>query len=429
MPSGYQPEIVQHAFIGFMGSRLHPFWSLTVPKLRLIARRALSDDLIALQFETNRAFRKQAFGSKNSLHDGWYGGQHIDLNVVIDGTYHQRSYSLIGLPQQPLWWHDDVTSDKTSKNKKTQRHTVTIAIKPQGLVSDYLTQHAALGSIFGSSMPIGDFTLEQTVLKKQVSSSTKKSSIDESPINELFAEESNINNLSPLLFIAGGSGITPMLGLITQALQYGHQVTLLYYDRTALIKGPLQGNWQRLADKYPMFTYHLVNTEDRSTYLADSRHLSTESLLALSLPLADTQIFACGSQELLAGLYRATAEITLPQGSSLRDNIIVENFGHALPSFNNDKTEQNTTGSIEEKTVYLRGRQRQFTSDTTLLLSAEDAGIRLAYGCRQGICQLCRCNKVSGVVKNIQTGKLSSDGYESIQTCINMPVTDVVLDI
>jgi len=427
MPSGYQPEIVQHAFIGFMGSRLHPFWSLTVPKLRLIARRALSDDLIALQFETNRAFRKQAFGLKG----GWQGGQYLNLNVVIDGIYHQRSYSLVGLPQQPLWWHDDVTSDKTSKNKKSQRHTVTIAIKPQGLVSDYLTQHAALGAIFDSSVPIGDFTLEQTVLKKQVSSSTtKKSSINESTINELFAaEELNVNKLSPLLFIAGGSGITPMLGLITQALQYGHQVTLLYYNRTALIKSPLQGNWQRLAAKYPMFTYHLVNTEDRSTYLADSRHLSTESLLALGLPLADTQIFACGSQELLAGLYRATAEITLPQGSSLRDNIIIENFGYALPSFNNDKTEQNTTGSIEEKTVYLRGRQRRFTSDTTLLLSAEDAGIRLNYGCRQGICQLCRCNKVSGVVKNIQTGKLSSDGYESIQTCINVPVTDVVLDI
>nr|WP_250163523.1 2Fe-2S iron-sulfur cluster-binding protein [Psychrobacter sp. WY6] len=25
--------------------------------------------------------------------------------------------------------------------------------------------------------------------------------------------------------------------------------------------------------------------------------------------------------------------------------------------------------------------------------AAEDAGIRLAHGCRQGICQLCRCIK------------------------------------
>ena len=79
--------------------------------------------------------------------------------------------------------------------------------------------------------------------------------------------------------------------------------------------------------------------------------------------------------------------------------------------------------------MYLRSRQRQFDSDTTLLVAAENAGIRLAYGCRQGICQLCRCNKVSGMVKNIQTGKVSGDGYESIQTCINIAMTDLVLDV
>jgi len=434
MPSGYRPEMVQPAFIDFLGSRLHPFWSLTVPKLRLIARRALSDDLIALQFETNRAFRQQVFGLKS----GWQGGQYLNLNLVIDGTYHQRSYSLVGLPQQPLWWHDDVTSDKTSKNKKLQRHTITIAIKPQGLVSDYLTQHATLGAIFDSSLPTGDFTLGQAALTKQAGFSTEKPSI-----KKLSAKNSEVKNLSPLLFIAGGSGITPMLGLITQALQRGHQVILLYYSRTSLLKSPLQGNWQQLATKYSEFNYHLINTEDRSTYLADSRHLTTESLLALDLPLADTQIFACGSQALLAGLYRVAEAIpiarslanksSLSDSLTLKNNIIVENFGTALAELPlaapNSNDIENELENKKPQTVYLRSRQRHFTSSTTLLLDAENAGIRLTYGCRQGICQLCRCNKVSGMVKNIRTGQLSSDGYESIQTCINTPVTDVVLDI
>jgi len=38
MANGYRPEIVQRAFVDFIGARLHPFWSLTTPKLRLIAR-------------------------------------------------------------------------------------------------------------------------------------------------------------------------------------------------------------------------------------------------------------------------------------------------------------------------------------------------------------------------------------------------------
>ncbi|WP_250163524.1 hypothetical protein [Psychrobacter sp. WY6] len=43
-----------------------------------------------------------------------------------------------------------------------------------------------------------------------------------------------------------------------------------------------------------------------------------------------------GSQALLTGLYKAAAKVTLPHNKNLRDNIIVENFGHALPDFDFD---------------------------------------------------------------------------------------------
>ena len=402
MANGYRPEIVQRAFVDFIGSRLHPFWSLTTPKLRLIARYEMSDDLIALQFETNRAFRQQI--SKGA--DDWQGGQYLDLRVFIDGVYHQRSYSLVGLANQPLWWQDDAV---ITKSAKSQRHTVTIAVKPQGLVSDYLTKQLSLSSIVDTSMPLGHFTLAQA-----------KTSLDN--------REPDNQKLHPLLFVAGGSGITPMLGLIAQALADGYQVALLHYSRSKLPQ--LQRQWQQLSDIYPAFSYHLIHTDNPATYLAGERYLSAEGLLSLNLPLADTQIFACGSQALLAGLYKAVSEIILPQGNQLRDNIIVENFGNALPDFDSGGNQVlDNALQTESHTVYLRSRQRQFDSDTTLLVAAENAGIRLAHGCRQGICQLCRCNKVSGVVKNIQTYKISSDGYESIQTCINIAMTDVVLDI
>lgn len=420
MSSGYRPELVQSVFANFIGARLNPFWSLTDPKLRLLARYSLSDDLIALEFAVNSAFKRQVF----DLHDGWHGGQYLNLTVPIDGIYHQRSYSIVGLPREALEW-DKVNSSEVSNkdvaktthivdkhnasriaDKYKSPHRVTIAVKPQGLVSNYLTKQAELGTVFASSTPSGDFTLGQIKLAA----------------NSL--SNSNLSKKTPLLLIAGGSGITPMLGLITQALQHGHQVTLLHYNRTVL----LTSYWQQLALQYPAFRYHLINTEDASTYLADSRHLNAQSLLALDLPLVDTQIFACGSQALLAGLYQAAAEITLPADYVLRDNIIVERFGAALPELNSAAMKDTAQG-IESQTVYLRMRQRQFDSDTTLLVAAEQAGIRMTYGCRQGICHMCRCNKVSGVVKNIQTGKVSGDGYESIQTCINIAMTDVVLDI
>lgn len=403
MATGYRPEWVQGAFVDFVGSRLHPFWSLTIPKICLLSRHRLSNDLIALKFEINWAFRQQAF----NLNEGWQGGQYLNLSVCIDGIYHQRSYSLVGLPEQSLWWHDDIVGDKSGKNKT--HPTITIAIKPQGLVSDYLTKRMPLGMTINSGLPSGTFTLAQALLAQQT-----PSTID---------VQLPLKKSTPLLFIAGGSGITPMLGLIKQALQYGHPVTLLHYNRTVL----LQSQWQQLATEYPDFTYHLIDTEDASTYLAGTRHLNADSLLSLNLPLADTQIFACGSLALLAGLYNAAADISLPQGKQLRDNIIIESFGSALSDLNNEQSDEKTT--LDAQTVYLRARQRQFSSDTTLLAAAEKAGICLTHGCRQGICQLCRCPKISGVVRNIQTGKLSSDGEEFIQTCINVAMTDVVLDV
>ncbi|MGP4733218.1 MULTISPECIES: flavin reductase family protein [unclassified Psychrobacter] len=400
MANGYRPEIIQRAFVDFIGSRLHPFWSLTTPKLRLIARYTLSDDLIALHFETNRAFRQQT----SEMMGGWQGGQYLDLCVCIDGVYYQRSYSIVGLAHQPLWWLDD----NTESHMADQCHTVTIAIKPQGLVSDYLTKQMPLASVIDTSLPLGHFTLEQTSILRHEISDNKQ--------------------LTPLLFIAGGSGITPMLGLITQALSNGHQVTLLHYSRT--VSYQLQHQWQQLNEAHPDFIYHLIHTEEPTTYLAGTRYLSAESLLSLNLPLADIQIFACGSQALLTGLYKAAAEITLSTNKQLRDNIIVENFGNALADVDNNSNQTfDRTVPVEEHVVYLRSRQRQFSSDTTILAAAENADVRLAHGCRQGICQLCRCNKVSGVVKNIQTGKVSGDGYESIQTCINIAMTDVILDV
>ncbi|MFZ2843896.1 flavin reductase family protein [Psychrobacter sp.] len=440
MTTGYRPELIQRAFVDFISTRLHPFWSLTVPKLRLIARRTLSDDLIALQFEPNRAFKQQAFSSNDNSHNGWHGGQHINLSVLIDGIYNQRSYSLVGLLQQPLWWHEDSDKnsngnkdnynnsfnrdslDKNSFDKKSQPQmipsTITIAVKPQGLVSDYLSKGAAIGTIFNSSLPSGEFTLAQARSGQQA---------------KQISEPLPLTNLQiPLLFIASGSGITPMLGLITQALQNGHQVTLLHYSRTTFYGSPLQNQWLQLAAIYPNFNFYLINTEDPNTYLAGSRHLTVQTLIALKLLLINTQIFACGSSALLSALYRACDEIDLPHGKQLRDNIMIENFStienfeHILSTIN--KTDEEAVTS-EEKTIYLRGRQRQYNSSTTLLLGAESAGIRLNYGCRQGICQLCRCNKISGRVRNIHTGKISIDGYESIQTCINVPITDVVLDI
>jgi ferredoxin len=61
----------------------------------------------------------------------------------------------------------------------------------------------------------------------------------------------------------------------------------------------------------------------------------------------------------------------------------------------------------------------------TLLDQAESVGLNPPSGCRMGICHTCTRRKVSGVVRNLTTGAISTADGESVQICTSVPVGDV----
>jgi ferredoxin-NADP reductase len=64
-----------------------------------------------------------------------------------------------------------------------------------------------------------------------------------------------------------------------------------------------------------------------------------------------------------------------------------------------------------------------------LLEQAESAGLRPAFGCRRGICRTCICPLVSGHVRNVATGELTSGRGQDIRICVSAPVGDVEIDL
>jgi hypothetical protein len=46
-----------------------------------------------------------------------------------------------------------------------------------------------------------------------------------------------------------------------------------------------------------------------------------------------------------------------------------------------------------------------------------------------GICHTCKCKKLSGAVRNAQTGVVSDRPDEIIRLCISTPRSDVTLDL
>ncbi len=68
--------------------------------------------------------------------------------------------------------------------------------------------------------------------------------------------------------------------------------------------------------------------------------------------------------------------------------------------------------------------------DQYLLDVAEDAGLRLPSGCRQGDCSACVAKLVKGQVNQSEQKFLSSEEQEAgyIVTCVAYPETDCILE-
>ncbi len=65
---------------------------------------------------------------------------------------------------------------------------------------------------------------------------------------------------------------------------------------------------------------------------------------------------------------------------------------------------------------------------TSLMDAGEDAGIRMPFGCRMGICQSCVVSLVDGHVRDLRTGVEHEPGTR-VQTCVSAASGDCTLDV
>ena len=75
------------------------------------------------------------------------------------------------------------------------------------------------------------------------------------------------------------------------------------------------------------------------------------------------------------------------------------------------------------------GKEHEAEPGTTVLEAGEAAGVGMPYGCRMGICHTCTRKKISGPVKNLITGAVSTAPDENIEICVTAPCGDVQIDL
>lgn len=354
----FRPLIKPDVF-DFWASRFNRSWTWERPLAKLVAREPASRDAMTLLFKPNAHWR------------GFQPGQHVNLGVDIEGTRLTRSYSL------------------TDPARADGLLAITVKAIQGGRVSQHLCRSARLGDVFELGPAFGEMTL---------------------PARPQGA----------WLFLAAGSGITPLMALIRQLAGQGMPVdlTLVYWARQR-DEFCFLGELRALAAAQPRFRLRLMLTRERARAAdegegrIDAGLLSTLELDAADQSRADQQVLACGP-----GGFVDTARALLGE--------CVASF--QAEAFTPPPIAVDDTGDVE---VHLRrsGRRLRLPRGQSLLTALEAEGVKPVSGCRMGICNTCACGKFSGSARQLHTGELMHEATSALKLCIHSAATDIELDL
>jgi ferredoxin-NADP reductase len=299
----------------------------------------------------------------NRAWGGIAAGQFVQVSVEIDGVRHVRSYS----PTSPEGHGRDLE--------------ITVRRHPGGLVSNFLADHAEPGMVLGLSAPGGDFHLPEA-------------------------------RPSAILLIGGGSGVTPLMAMLRTLCGEGYRgpIAMLHYapdPERAIYRDELEC----LAREHSNF--QLLRSYTRAPGVGElDGHFGPEHLRQIEPSFVEAETFACGPPGLLDAVRGTWA-------NGLEPRLHIESF---LPP------PLAPVGEPGEGSIRFADSETEVeNSGASLLEQAEAAGLSPQSGCRMGICHTCSCRKISGSVKNLLTGEVSSGPDEEIQPCISAPLGDLVV--
>ena len=337
----------------FWAAKVDRSWSWERPLARIIDRRQESADAVTLTLRANGHWR------------GFNAGQHINVTAEIDGVRVTRSYSPSSAP---------------GSRRMLQ---ITVKAIDGGRLSRHLCRIARVGDVLELGQAFGAMTLPSPP--------------------------------GPLLFLAAGSGITPLMSLVRQLAGQGMPapLTLFYSARTRSELCFLE-ELRALAAAHPGFVVHFVLTREAAG-AADEREgrIDAGMLREFCSDLAQRHVFACGP-----GGFVASAQALVATEAA---SFLAEAFTPPPSTIEE--------GGQVQVTLARSGRTLDVPRGQSLLSALEAQGLRPASGCRMGICNTCSCAKRSGQTRHLHTGELTAEPVTALKLCISGATTDLVLDL
>ncbi|WP_067869019.1 PDR/VanB family oxidoreductase [Nocardia vermiculata] len=201
------------------------------------------------------------------------------------------------------------------------------------------------------------------------------------------------------LMIAGGIGITPLLPMIRQLQAEGRSWRLLYGGRSR---------------RSMAFLGDLLGDDHVEVHPFDEDgHLDLDA--ALENPAADTAVYCCGPEGLIAAVEARCA--SWPTGA-----LHVERFAAPVRDDEDDLR-------AFELVLATSGRRLTVPADSTALDVLDAAGIDLPNACRDGVCGSCETRVLAGIPlhRDALTGP---DCTDVIYPCVSRAQSaELVLDL
>lgn len=210
----------------------------------------------------------------------------------------------------------------------------------------------------------------------------------------------------PLLMLAAGSGMTPMMSLL-EAMVDGGSTRDAVLVQSASTPGDLL-----FASRLDDLAVRLPGLRRCVHVSGDSGRLEATAIAAQVPDWASRETLLCGPDGFMAMVEAMYAQ------AGVSGQLTSESFGRrAAP----------VLPGAAFHAVSLSGALFDVASGQTLLDGAESAGLQPRFGCRRGICRSCQCRKLTGTVLNQLTGQVSGPGEELIQLCISTPQSSLEL--
>ncbi len=303
-------------------------------------------------------------------------GQYLNLFVDIHGIRTSRPYSISSPPTH------------------TGYYDVTVRRVEDGFVSSYLLDELKVGDELESTSPSGNFYY-----------------------NALF-------HGADLVFLAGGSGVTPFMSMIREVAERGltsRRIHLLYGSRNEA-DVIFQEELSAIAAHHRNISWMPVISNPSKNYAGATGLLTADRIAEAVGDVTSKTFYICGPEVMYDFCRRELVKLGVQ-----KTKIRVEAYGPPR-----EVTKQpGWPAEIRADdlfTVGLRsGKIIRAKASEPLMVSLEKNGIVIPASCRSGECSLCRTKMLSGKVFHPEGVRLrkSDSQFGYIHPCMAYPLTDL----